>query len=190
MGAGLNAAGDLGVVDGHAQRLHGKAAARGAGGGAGRDGRLPAYVGHMGLVHHGGGLVGLVLERVGRAAGGGAALGHQLHLHGLCGLAVALGAGAGAVLCPAQPAVVGRVNAVPHVVLVRQLAGELYLHGLHGKAAPGGACGARGPALPAYVGDVGAGLNAALFLIAIDQAELQRLQWPTLTRCANGLSIV
>ena len=168
MGAQLDAAGDLGVFDGHAQRLHGAGLACGAGGGAGCNAFLPADTGDVGLVHHRGGLVGLVPEGAVCGAGGAGALLHQDHLHGLGGPAVALGAGAVAVLRPAHPAEPGRVHAVPHVVLLGQLPGEPDPHGLHGLGLAGGAGLSGGPALPAVTGDVGAQLDAALILIAVN----------------------
>lgn len=85
----------------------------------------------------------------------GAALGDEHDLDGLDGLRQAHRARGRAVLGPAEPAVVGAVHAVPHVVGRGGLAGEPELERLDRQGAPGGAGGARGPALPADVRDVG-----------------------------------
>ena len=100
-------------------------------------------------------------ESAGGVAGGGRALGQQPDLDRLRGPAEALRARLLAVLGPAKPAEVRRVDAVPDVVGVGRLAREPQADGLERLAAAGRPAGALGPVLPAKVGDVRAGLDRA-----------------------------
>ena len=107
----------------------------------------------MGLVGNRGGLLS---ERPCRAAGRVGALRQKPHLDGLGPVAIALGPGVLAVLCPTEPAEVLGVHSVPDVVLLRELAGKGEPDGLHPLGAAGGArhlAGAHGRH-PAHVLDV------------------------------------
>ena len=101
--------------------------------------------------------IAAVLKRTGGVARGGVALGQDRDLDGLGGAAVARRAGLGAVAGPAEPAELGRVDAVPDGVAGRQPVGQPDPQGLDGAGLAGGAGGAAvaDGGLPADAGDVG-----------------------------------
>ena len=98
-----------------------------------------------------------------RRARGRRALREDADLERLYAVADAGRAGAGPVAGPAEPAVVLHVGAVPHVVVLGEVAGQAHLHALDRPALAGGARhgAARDLVLPADAGDVGAVGQAA-----------------------------
>ena len=140
--------GDLG-----GDRLDGAGLAGRAGGAAVADGGLPADAGDVGPeAERGDGELGGGARR-----GGVAALLDEDGLEGLGLDAEPLGTSGLAVLGPAEPAVAGRVDAVPDVVGIGDGAGEGHPHGLDGAALPhrAGVGGGGGGVLPADAGHVG-----------------------------------
>ena len=140
--------GDLG-----GDRLDGAGLAGRAGGAAVADGGLPADAGDVGPeAERGDGELGGAACR-----GGVAALLDEDDLEGLGLDAEPLGARGLAVLGPAEPAVAGRVDAVPDVVALGDGAEEGHPNGLNGAALPhrAGVGGGGGGVLPADAGHVG-----------------------------------